>query len=109
MRQADGSLRPAGGVVAAQLVFRVGSLDEETAFVEFDVGCDADHSCLGYDWLRAHGLALLCGSDEACLCAERGCTSGRRVRLDLTLDAPASPADTGSHPMRHTKRWSQGA
>ena len=30
--------------------------------------------------------------DEVCLCAERGCTSGRRVRLDLTLDVPTSPA-----------------
>ena len=26
------------------------------------------------------------------ICAERGCASGRRVRLDLTLDGPASPA-----------------
>ena len=30
--------------------------------------------------------------DEVCLCAERGCTSGSRVRLDLTLDVPTSPA-----------------
>ncbi len=89
VRQADGSLLPTGGVVAAQLV--LGSLDEETASVEFYVDCDAD-IILCYDWLRAHGLAFLYDSDEACLCTEHGCTSGRRVRLDLTLDAPASPA-----------------
>ena len=69
----------------------LGGLNEDTSFVEFDVDCDAD-LILGYDWLRAHGLAFLYDSDEVCLCAERGCTSGRRVRLDLTLDTPASPA-----------------
>ena len=89
MRQADGSERAAGGAVTAQLV--LGGLDEETAFVEFDVDCDAD-LILGYDWLRAHDLAFLYSSDEVCLCAERGCTSGRRVRLDLILDVPTSPA-----------------
>ena len=40
VRQADGSLRATGGAVAAQLV--LGGLDEETAFVEFEVDCDAD-------------------------------------------------------------------
>ena len=54
VRQADGSSRPTGGVVAARLV--LGDLDKETAFVEFYVDCDAD-IILGYDWLRAHGLA----------------------------------------------------
>jgi hypothetical protein len=55
------------------------------------VDCDAD-LILGYDWLRAHDLAFLYASDAVCLCAERGCTSGRRVRLDLVSAAPASPA-----------------
>ena len=59
--------------------------------MEFDVDCDAD-IILGYDWLRAHDLNFLYESNAVCLCAECGCTSGRRVRLDLTLDAPASPA-----------------
>ena len=81
--QADRSSRPTGGAL--------GGLDEETAFVENDVDCEAD-IILGYDWLRAHDLALLYDSDAVCLCAERGCTSGSRVRLDLTLDAAASPA-----------------
>ncbi len=89
VRQADGSSRPAGGAVAAQLI--LGGLDEETAFVEFDVYCDAD-LILGYDWLRAHDLAFLYDRDQACLCAESGCSSGRRVRLDLVLDQPAVPA-----------------
>ena len=63
-------------------------LDEETAFVEFDVDCDAD-IILGYDWSRAHDLAFLYDANQACLCAERGCVSGRCVQLDLTLDQPA--------------------
>jgi hypothetical protein len=57
----------------------------------WSLDCDAT-LILGYDWLRAHGLTFLYDSDKVCLCAERGCTSGHRVRLDLTLDAPASPA-----------------
>ncbi len=36
----------------------LGGLDEDTAFVEFDVDCDAD-LILSYDWLRAHDLAFL--------------------------------------------------
>ena len=59
--------------------------------MEFDVDCNAD-IILGYDWLRTHGLAFLYDADEVCFCAERGCTSGRRVRLDLTLASPTSPA-----------------
>ncbi len=55
VRQADGSSRPAGGAVAAQLI--LGGLDEETVFVEFDVDCDAD-LILGYDWLRTRDLAF---------------------------------------------------
>jgi hypothetical protein len=54
------------------------------------VDCNTD-LILGYDWLRAHDLAFLYASDAVCLCAERGCTSGRRVRLDLVSAAPASP------------------
>ena len=80
--------------MVAQLV--LGGLDEETAFVEFDVDCDAD-IILGYDWLRAHDLAFLYDADQACFCAERGCVSGRRVRLDLTLDQPVTPALPLSH------------
>ncbi len=65
---------------------------EETAFVEFDVDSDAD-IILGYDWLRAHGdRTFLYDADEVCFCAERGCTSGRSIRLNLTLAAPTSPA-----------------
>ena len=78
----------------AQLV--LGGLDEETAFVEFDVDCDAD-IILGYDWLRAHDLAFLYDTDQACFCAERCCVSGRRVRLDLTLDQLVTPALPLSH------------
>ena len=50
--------------------------------------CDAD-IILGYDWLRAHDLAFLYEADQVCLC---GCTSGRRVRLDLTLARSSSTA-----------------
>ncbi len=64
--------------------------------MEFDVDCDAD-LILGYDWLREHGLALLYDSDQVCLCAERGCTSGSHVCLELTLGAPASLATSLSH------------
>ena len=39
VRQADGSLRETGGAAMAQLL--LGGLDEETAFVEFDVDFDA--------------------------------------------------------------------
>ena len=38
VRQADGSLRETGGAAQAQLL--LGGLDEETAFVEFDVDSD---------------------------------------------------------------------
>ena len=72
--------------MVAQLV--LGGLDEETAFVEFDVDCDAD-IILGYDWLRAHDLAFLYDANQACRCAERDCVSSWRVLLDLTLDQPA--------------------
>jgi hypothetical protein len=89
VRQADGSTRPTGGAVAARLV--LSDLAEDTCFVEFDVDCDAD-LILGYDWLRAHNLAFLYASDAVCLCAERGCTSGRSIRLDLVSAAPTSPA-----------------
>jgi hypothetical protein len=68
-----------------------GSPAEDNCFVEFDVDCDAD-LILGYDWLRAHDLAFLYASDAVCLCAKRGCTSDRRVRLDLVSAAPASLA-----------------
>ena len=73
----------------------LGGLNEETAFVErLRCGLRRRH----HPWplrlagLRAHDLSFLYDSNEVCLCAERGCTSARRVRLDLTLDAPASPA-----------------
>jgi hypothetical protein len=90
VRPAGGqSSRPTGGAAEARLV--LGGLDEETAFVEFDVDCNAD-IILGYDWLRAHDLAFLYEEDQVCLCAERGCTSGRRVRLDLALAGPSSSA-----------------
>jgi hypothetical protein len=89
VRQADGLTRPTGGAIAARLV--LGDLAEDTCFVEYDVDCDAG-LILGYDWLRAHDLAFLYASDAVCLCAERGCTSGRRVRLNLVSAAPASPA-----------------
>jgi len=56
-----------------------------------EVDCDAD-LIQGYDWLRTHDLVFLDDSDEVCLCARSGCTSGRPIRLDLTLDAPISPA-----------------
>ena len=54
--QADDSLRPTGCVMAARLV--LSCLEEEMAFVEFDVACDADLILLS-DWLRAHGLRRL--------------------------------------------------
>ena len=36
----------------------LGGFAEETAFVEFEVACDAD-LILGYNWLRTHDLAFL--------------------------------------------------
>ena len=73
--------------MAAQLV--LGGFDEETTLVEFDVDCNED-IVLGYDWL--HSLAFLYDTNEVRICAERDCSSGRRIRLDLTLDGPASRA-----------------
>ncbi len=61
---------------------------------------------VGYDWLRAHGPAFLYDSDEHCLCAERGCTSGSSIRL--TLDAQASPATRLSPAAAHTLLGSLG-
>ena len=55
-RQADSSLCETGGAAMAQLLR--GGLDEETAFKDFDVDCDAD-IILGYDWLCAHDLNVL--------------------------------------------------
>ena len=57
--------------------------------MEFDVDGDAD-VLPGYDWLRAHDLAGLYDSDAVCICAGRGCTSGRRIHLDPRLDPPSS-------------------
>ena len=57
--------------------------------MEFDVDGDAD-VLPGYDWLRAHDLAGLYDSDAICICAGRGCTSGRRIHLDPRLDPPSS-------------------
>ena len=54
--------------------------------MKFDVDCDAD-IILGYN----SDLNFLHDSDVVCLRAD-GCTLGRRVRLDLALDAPVSPA-----------------
>ena len=86
-RAAGGRLAERDGrSLSAQLL--LGGLDKEMASVEFDVD-----TILGYDRLRAHGFNFLYDeSDAVCLCAERGCTSGRRYRLNLTFDAPASPA-----------------
>ncbi len=53
--------------------------------------CYAD-LILGYNWLCTHNLASLYDLNEVCLCAENGSTSGRRIRLDLVLDAPTSSA-----------------
>ncbi len=89
MRQANCSTLLAGGALVAQLV--LGCLDEEIAFVEFDVDCYAD-IILGYDWLLAHDLAFIYDTDQACFCAERCCVSGLRVRLDLMLDRLVTPA-----------------
>ena len=70
-----------GGTVSAQLV--LGGLDEETAFVEYDVGCDAD---------------IILGHDSCARTTTPSSTSqmrlhfGQRVRLNLMLDVAASPA-----------------
>jgi hypothetical protein len=50
VRQADGSTRPTGGVVAASARLMLGDLMKDTRFVEFDMECDAD-LILGYNWL----------------------------------------------------------
>ncbi len=47
----------------------------------FDLDCDAD-VILGFPWLRSHGLAFVYEDSQVCFCAEAGCTSGRRVRMD---------------------------
>ena len=92
MTQADVTSRRTGGAARASARPVLGGPDEETALAEDDADCDAD-IVLGHDWLRARGLAFLYDADAARLCSERGCASGRRVRLDLALDvAAASPA-----------------
>ena len=86
VRQADGALRATQGSVDARL--QLGALDETTRFIVFGVDCDAD-LILGYSWLRAHGLAFLYESDQVCICAEAGCSSGLTVRLDLVRPSSA--------------------
>ena len=121
MTQADGSSRPTGGAVSARLV--LGGLDEETAFVEYDVDCDAD-IILGYDWLRAHDLAA--DGPAFTLPVDAGdppdFAALAREYADVLADPPPGlppdrgPAfelriETGTHPMprsRPMKRWSQG-
>ena len=92
VRQADGGLRAAQG--SADAVLQLGDLEEATRFTVFDVDCDAD-VILGYSWLQSHGLAFLYESQQVCLCAEAGCSSGRTVRLDLVRPSP-TPIGTAS-------------
>ena len=94
IRQADGSSRPTAGT--AEAVLQLGALEEPTTFTVFDVDCDAD-VILGYGWLRSHDLRFLYDSDQVCVCAERGCTSGRRLRLDV-----ATPCATQGGPAAAT-------
>ena len=58
---------------------QLGALEEPTHFTVFDVACEAD-LILGYGWLRAHDLQFYYAVS---ICTERGCVSGRRVRLDV--------------------------
>jgi hypothetical protein len=95
VQQADGSSRPKSGAVEARLV--LGGLDEETALVEFNVDCDAD-IILATDSLATTGCGRTTSPSStrrtrvACANLERGCTSGRRMRLDLTLAGSSSTA-----------------
>jgi hypothetical protein len=68
--------------------------EEPTLFTVFDLDCDAD-VILGFPWLRSHGLAFVYEDSQICFCAEAGCTSGRRVRMDLA-QASATPAEASS-------------
>ena len=80
--------------------------------MEFDADSDRDAAralILGCDWRRSHGLASprVHGTNEACLqvCAERDCTSGRRVRRGCAMDGPASPATTRPSPDGPRRAW----
>ena len=95
VRQADGSSRVTAGSATATL--SLGALEEPTQFVVYDVDCDAD-LILGYTWLRSHDLAFLYEADQICFCAERGCTSGRRIRLDVVRPEQRPPA-AGTSPI----------
>ena len=94
MRQADGQARPAQGSV--EVLLTLGTLEERTLFkfTVFDLDCDAD-DILGFPWLRSHGLAFVYEDSQVCFCEEAGCTSGRRVRMDLA-QASATPAESSS-------------
>ena len=92
MRQADGQARPTQGSV--DVLLNLGALEEPTVFTVFDLDCDAD-VILGFPWLRSHGLAFVYEDSQVCFCEEAGCTSGRRVRMDLA-QASATPAESSS-------------
>jgi hypothetical protein len=49
---------------------------------------------IGIPWLRSHGLAFVYEDSQVCFCAETGCISDRRVRIDLRglPQASATPA-----------------
>ncbi len=80
MRQADGQARPIQGSV--EVLLTLGALEEPTLFTVFGLDCDAD-VILGFPLLRLHGLAFVYEDSKVCFCAEVGCTSGRRARMDL--------------------------
>jgi hypothetical protein len=80
VRQADGQALPTQGSV--EVLLSLGALEEPTHFTVFDLDCDAD-VIMGFPWLRSHGLVFVYEDPQVCFCSEAGCTSGRRVRMDL--------------------------
>ena len=105
------SVRPVGGVPlplagTLRVPLTLGTLREPTTFSVFDrhdLGVDAD-IILGYSWLAAHDLAFLYADAQVSFCAEAGCTSGRRVLLDVALPdagrAPSAAAVIGSRALQ---------
>ncbi len=92
VRQADGQARPTKDSV--EVLLTLGALEEPTLCTVFDLDCDAD-DILVFPWLRSHGLAFVYEYSQVCFCTEAGCTSGRRVRMDLA-QASATPAESSS-------------
>ena len=73
--QADGSRRETHSSFTVSLV--LGSLDEETSFAVYHIGCGVD-AWLGYGWLASHNLKFLYEEGQVSMCEKAGCPDSTR-------------------------------